>query len=72
VPLLDSVRILTTIGVCALAIVRNVLASMVPTIGLLFMGGAVDVCADDDDDKSSRDVTTIPIAIDTTPTNTME
>jgi hypothetical protein len=45
---------------------------MVPTIGLLFIGGAVDVCADDDDDKSSRDVMTIPIAIDTTPTNTME
>jgi hypothetical protein len=39
-------------------------ASTGPLGGALFAGGSVTVCADDADDRSSRDAMTIPTAID--------
>ena len=61
-----SVRMLTTIGCCALAMLRNVCASSAPVIGALFIGGTARVCADEAGVRSSRDAMTMPTASDAT------
>src|SRR5262245_44142065 len=53
---------LTTIGDCALAILRNVCASRDPVIGALFIGGTVTVWADDCGVRSRREARTTPTA----------
>ena len=63
---------LTTIGVCAAAIRRNVCASIVPVSGALFIGGSANDCAAEVGDRSSRDAITMPTAIDTTAIKTIE
>ena len=57
---------LTTIGDCALATLRNVCASSAPVTGALFIGGAARVCADDAGVRSSRDAITMPTASEET------
>ena len=64
-----SVRMLTTIGDCAFATLRNVCASSAPVTGALFIGGTARVCADDVGVRSSRDAITIPTASDETAIN---
>ena len=59
----DSVRMLTTAGETSRAMVRNVVASMLPAIGALLAGGAaVTGCAEEVGDRSSREASTMPIA----------
>ena len=41
-----SVRMFTTVGVCALAMLRNVVASIGPLSGALFIAGTFTVCAE--------------------------
>src|SRR4249920_1582288 len=53
---------LTTIGDCAFAILRNVCASSAPVIGALFIGGAATVWAEDCGVRSRRDARTTPTA----------
>ena len=57
---------LTTAGLIALAMVRNVPASTGPLNGALFMGGGAMVCADEAGVRSSREAMTIPTASDAT------
>ena len=56
----------TTIGVCASAMSRKVFASIGPLIGALFIGGANRLCAIDGGASPSREVITMPMAIDAT------
>jgi len=49
-----------------LAIVRNVVASTGPASGALFIGGTFIVCADDSEERSSREASTMPTASDAT------
>src|SRR5690348_1539635 len=60
---------LTTAGVTALAMLRNVSALSAPVIGALFIGGTVIVCAIDAGVRSKRDASTIPTASDATATS---
>jgi hypothetical protein len=62
----DSVRMFTTVGICALAMLRKVEASIGPPSGLLFIGGMVATWADDAGVRSRRDAITIPTATDAT------
>jgi hypothetical protein len=55
---------LTTIGDCAFAIVRNVVASTGPPRGALLVDGIARVCADDVGERSSREAMTIPTTSD--------
>ena len=57
---------LTTIGVAAFAMLRNVCASSGPVIGALFIGGTAIVCADEAGVRSSRDAITMPTASEAT------
>src|SRR5260221_11492100 len=57
---------LTTAGVTALAMLRNVSALSAPVIGALFIGGTVIVCAIEPGVRSRRDASTIPTASDAT------
>ena len=61
-----SVRILTTIGVEAFAMLRNVSAFSAPVSGALFIGGTAIVCADEVGARSRRDAMTMPTASDAT------
>ena len=54
----------TTAGAAALAIVRNVVASIAPVSGAVLLDGTAIVCADDTGVKSIRDVITAVTAID--------
>jgi hypothetical protein len=67
---LDSVRMLTTIGDCDFAIVRNVVASTGPLSGALLVDGIASVCADDVGDRSSREAITMPTTSDAMATRT--
>ena len=51
---------LTTIGDCALAMLRNVVASTGPLSGALLVAGIARVCADDVGERSSREAMTMP------------
>ena len=51
---------LTTIGDCIFAMLRNVVASMAPLSGALLVGGMARVCAEDAGVRSSREAMTIP------------
>ena len=55
---------LTTIGDCALAMFRNVVASTGPLSGALFVAGIASVCADDVGERSSREAMTMPTTSD--------
>jgi hypothetical protein len=48
----DSVRMLTTIGDCDFAMLRNVVASTGPASGALLVAGIANVCAEDTGDRS--------------------
>ena len=61
-----SVRMLTTIGDCAFAMLRNVWASIGPPIGALFIVGTAIVCAEEAGVRSSRDAITSATANDAT------
>ena len=61
---------LTTIGVAAFAMLRNVDASMVPVSGALFIGGTAIVCAEEAGVRSNRDAITIPTNNDATTRST--
>ena len=60
----DSVRMLTTVGICVLAIFRNVVASIGPPSGVLFIAGIATICADEVGVRSRREAITIPTASD--------
>ncbi len=60
------VAMLTTIGLWLRAMLRNVDASMAPSIGAEFFGGAVRSCAEESGVISMREAITMPIAIDAT------
>ncbi len=60
----DSVRMLTTIGDCALAMFRKVVASTGPLSGALLVDGIARVCADEVGDRSSREAMTMPTTSD--------
>ena len=51
---------LTTIGDCALAMLRNVVASTAPLSGALLVAGIAMVCAEDAGVRSSREAMTMP------------
>ena len=51
---------LTTIGVAIFATLRKVCASSAPVTGVLFIGGALIVCAEERGARSSRDAITMP------------
>jgi hypothetical protein len=53
---------LTTIGDCALATLRNVCASSAPVTGALFIAGTASAWADDWGERSSCEAITIPAA----------
>ncbi|PYR72088.1 MAG: hypothetical protein DMF86_24570 [Acidobacteria bacterium] len=55
---------LTTAGATDLAIVRNVVASSAPVMGVLLVGGTDTVCAEEAGARSSREAITIPTATD--------
>ena len=59
-----SVRMLTTMGDCAFATLRNVCASSAPVIGALFSAGRARPCAADDDVRSRREAMTSATAND--------
>ena len=63
---------LTTIGDCAFAMLRNVVASMEPAIGALLVAGMVMVCADDAGARPRREATTIPTTSEAMATRTRE
>ncbi len=66
-----SVVMFTTIGDCALAMLRKVSArSSAPVIGALFIGGIAIVCADEAGVRSSRDAITMPTASEATAIST--
>ena len=60
---------LTTAGLIALAMLRNVEASTAPLSGALFIGGTAIDWADEVGDRSSRDAITMPTASDATAIN---
>ena len=55
---------LTTMGDCAFAIVRKVVASTGPLSGALLVAGIASVCAEDAGDRSSREAMTMPTTSD--------
>ena len=65
-----SVRMLTTIGVAAFAMLRKVDASSGPVSGALFIGGTAMVCAEEAGVRSNRDAITIPTNSDATTRST--
>ena len=56
---------LTTIGDCALAMLRNVVASTGPLSGALLVAGIASVCAEEVGDMPSREAMTIPTTSET-------
>ena len=66
----DSVRMLTTVGICALAMLRNVVASIGPPSGVLFIAGIATIWADEAGVRSSREAITMPTASDATTMST--
>jgi len=66
----DSVRMLTTVGICCLAMVRNVVASIGPPSGVLFIAGIATIWADEAGVRSRREAMTIPTATDATAIST--
>ena len=63
-----SVAMLTTIGVCAFAMLRNVVASTgPPRMGAVFTSGAATMLAAcEDGARSSREAMTMPMAVEAT------
>jgi hypothetical protein len=61
-----SVRMLTTVGVIAFAMLRKVSAPIAPVSGALFIGGTAIVCAADGGVRSSREAITMPTASEAT------
>ena len=57
---------LTTVGICVFAMFRNVVASIGPASGELFIAGTETFCADEAGVRSSREAITIPTAREAT------
>ena len=55
---------LTTVGLCALAMLRNVCASIGPFSAAVFAAGTLTVCADEACGRPHCDAITIPTAIE--------
>ena len=55
---------LTTVGICVLAIFLNVVASIGPPSGVLFIAGIATICAEEVGVRSRREAMTIPTASD--------
>ena len=66
----DSVRMLTTVGDTALAMVRKVVASIGPASGALLAAGTASVWAPDCGVRSIREAMTMPTATDATAMST--
>jgi hypothetical protein len=62
----DSVRMFTTVGVCAFAMSRKVEKLTAPVSGAWFAAGTAIVCADDSGDRSRREAITMPTASEAT------